>query len=134
MRKGRVVLGQRCSAFLTRSRNWWNQGLNLGDADDQVFRRTNSKQGSGAVGLLTDDVVTRTTLYEQAVILALIPFKNPGSLFRTHFRKLCLLINGSVSFIQIIGHDLWDAVELHDDIDQFIRFNAFRRQDNIKDG
>ena len=52
-------------------------GLELGDADDQVFRRTNSKQGSGAVGLLTDDVVTRTTLYEQAVILALISFKNP---------------------------------------------------------
>jgi len=52
-------------------------GLELGDADDQVFSRTNSKQKSGAVGLLTDDVVTRTALYEQAVILALIPFKNP---------------------------------------------------------
>jgi inosine/xanthosine triphosphatase len=52
-------------------------GLELGEADDQVFSRTNSKQESGAVGLLTDDVVTRTTLYEQAIILALIPFKNP---------------------------------------------------------
>ena len=52
-------------------------GLELGDADDRVFGRTNSKQKSGAVGLLTSDVVTRTTLYEQAVILALIPFKNP---------------------------------------------------------
>lgn len=52
-------------------------GLELGDADDQVFGMTNSKQKSGAVGLLTSDVVTRTTLYEQAVILALIPFKNP---------------------------------------------------------
>ena len=52
-------------------------GLELGDADDIVFGKTNSKQESGAVGLLTDDVVTRTTLYEQAVILALIPFKNP---------------------------------------------------------
>ena len=53
-------------------------GLELGDADDRVFGRTNSKQKSGAVGLLTSDVVTRTTLYEQAVILALIPFKNPN--------------------------------------------------------
>lgn len=53
-------------------------GLELGEADDRVFGRTNSKQKSGAVGLLTSDVVTRTTLYEQAVILALIPFKNPG--------------------------------------------------------
>lgn len=53
-------------------------GLELGDADDRVFGRNNSKQKSGAVGLLTSDVVTRTTLYEQAVILALIPFKNPN--------------------------------------------------------
>ncbi len=52
-------------------------GLELGNADDRVFGRENSKQKSGAVGILTDDVVTRTTLYEQAVILALIPFKNP---------------------------------------------------------
>lgn len=52
-------------------------GLELGDADDIVFGRENSKQKSGAVGLLTQDVETRTSLYEQAVILALIPFKNP---------------------------------------------------------
>jgi len=52
-------------------------GLELGDADDLVFGRENSKQKSGAVGLLTQDVETRTSLYEQAVILALIPFKNP---------------------------------------------------------
>lgn len=53
-------------------------GKELGEADDIVFGRTNSKQSSGAVGLLTDDVVDRSILYEQAVILALIPFKNPG--------------------------------------------------------
>ncbi len=52
-------------------------GLELGEADDLVFGRENSKQKSGAVGLLTGNVVTRTSLYEQAVILALIPFKNP---------------------------------------------------------
>ncbi|MDW7754358.1 MAG: inosine/xanthosine triphosphatase [Brevefilum sp.] len=52
-------------------------GMELGLADDQVFGEENSKQNSGAVGLLTGDVVTRTTLYEQAVILAFIPFKNP---------------------------------------------------------
>ena len=51
-------------------------GLELGDADDRVFGRINSKQNSGAVGLLTGDVVTRSRLYEQAVILALIPFRN----------------------------------------------------------
>ncbi len=52
-------------------------GLELGDADDRIFGRENSKQKSGAVGILTGDVVTRRTLYEQAIILALIPFKNP---------------------------------------------------------
>lgn len=52
-------------------------GLELGDADDQVFGKSNSKQQNGAVGLLTGNVETRTSLYEQAVVLALIPFKNP---------------------------------------------------------
>ena len=52
------------------------QGAELGEADDQVFGRSNSKQENGAVGILTGDVIDRTALYEQAVILALIPFKN----------------------------------------------------------
>lgn len=52
-------------------------GMELGDADDLVFGKKNSKQKSGAVGLLTGDVITRKTLYEQAVILALIPLKQP---------------------------------------------------------
>ncbi len=52
------------------------QGKELGEADDIVFNRSNSKQDNGAVGLLTDNVIDRAQLYEQAVILALIPFKN----------------------------------------------------------
>lgn len=52
------------------------KGYELGEADDLVFGRTNSKQESGAVGLLSGDVITRKTYYEQAVILALFPFKN----------------------------------------------------------
>jgi len=54
------------------------QGKELGEADDIVFGKTNSKQSNGAVGILTDDVLTRTTYYEPAVILALVPFKNPS--------------------------------------------------------
>ncbi len=54
-----------------------HQGMEMGDADDMVFGRSNSKQKNGAIGLLTGDVVDRTALYEQAVILALLPFKNP---------------------------------------------------------
>ena len=53
------------------------QGKELGEADDIVFGRSNSKQENGAIGLLTGDVVDRAQLYGQAVILALIPFKNP---------------------------------------------------------
>jgi inosine/xanthosine triphosphatase len=52
------------------------QGMELGEADDAVFGRSNSKQENGAVGLLTGDVIDRTLLYEGAVALALIPFRN----------------------------------------------------------
>ena len=50
--------------------------MELGDADDVIFGRTNSKQGNGSVGILTADVITRTIFYQQAILLALIPFKN----------------------------------------------------------
>lgn len=53
------------------------QGVELGEADDRLFGRQNSKQQNGAVGLLTGDVIDRAGYYEQAVVLALIPFKNP---------------------------------------------------------
>jgi inosine/xanthosine triphosphatase len=52
------------------------QGRELGEADDIVFGRSNSKQENGAVGLLTNNVIDRMQLYEHAMILALIPFKN----------------------------------------------------------
>jgi inosine/xanthosine triphosphatase len=52
------------------------QGKELGDADDIVFKRFNSKRANGAVGILTDDAVDRVQLYEPSVIMALIPFKN----------------------------------------------------------
>lgn len=51
-------------------------GKELGEADDLVFGRSNSKQENGAVGILTGNVIDRTQLYEHAMILALIPFKN----------------------------------------------------------
>ena len=54
-----------------------HQGKELGEADDIVFGRSNSKQDNGAVGLLTGNVIDRAAFYEQAVILALIPFRNP---------------------------------------------------------
>ncbi len=54
-----------------------DQGHELGYANDIVFGQTNSKQKHGAVGLLTQNQVDRTGLYQQAVQLALVPFVNP---------------------------------------------------------
>jgi inosine/xanthosine triphosphatase len=53
------------------------KGLELGDADDVVFKRKNSKQADGAIGLLTGGVLDRAGFYEHAVLLALAPFKSP---------------------------------------------------------
>ena len=52
------------------------QGVELGDADDQVFGRTNSKQKDGAVGILTHGQINRENYYTHAVTLAMIPFLN----------------------------------------------------------
>ncbi len=52
------------------------QGKELGEATDIVFSKTNTKQEGGTVGILTDNVVDRTKYYTQAIVIALIPFKN----------------------------------------------------------
>ncbi len=51
-------------------------GLELGRADEVVFGGVNTKQKNGSVGLLTGDAVERRGYYEEAVVLALIPFRN----------------------------------------------------------
>lgn len=55
-----------------------NQGIELGEADDIVFNRSGSKTGNGAIGILTNDIIDRRNLYTPAVIMALLPFINPG--------------------------------------------------------
>lgn len=49
-------------------------GIELGEADDRFFGRSNSKQQDGAIGILSDGVVTRLDLYKPAVVFALLPF------------------------------------------------------------
>lgn len=51
-----------------------DQGVELSHADDIVFKRKNSKQKDGAVGILTNGLIDRINYYEPAIILALIPF------------------------------------------------------------
>ena len=52
-------------------------GMELGHADDLVFKRTSSKTKDGAVGLLSHGLIDRKQYYEFALILALVPFVNP---------------------------------------------------------
>jgi inosine/xanthosine triphosphatase len=51
-----------------------DSGMELGTADDQFFSKENSKQSGGSVGILTNGVLDRSTYYQQAIVLALIPF------------------------------------------------------------
>ena len=57
-------------------------GLELGLANDQVFAEKNSKHAGGAIGSLTASKITRQSLYEHAMVAALIPFKNTDLFFK----------------------------------------------------
>ncbi len=52
-------------------------GIELGHANDKMFKEHNSKQAGGAVGSLTAGVITRQSLYEHAMALALIALRQP---------------------------------------------------------
>lgn len=69
-RSGSFILPEAVAA-LVRS------GVELGDADDKVFGRTKSGQGSGTVGFLSNSLITRQSYYEHCTILALLPFMQP---------------------------------------------------------
>ena len=51
-------------------------GMELGPAADKLFGVTNSKQQGSIIGLLTNNVVDRTSTYLQSAIFALIRHKN----------------------------------------------------------
>lgn len=75
---GRIGKGQTGIFFLPEAvADLVRRGVELGDAVDRVFGRTNLERMGGAVGVLTDHVIDRTRLYEEAVVLALVPFRNP---------------------------------------------------------
>jgi len=52
------------------------QGEELGHVMDRVFNTDNIKQKGGAMALLTNNNVTRESVYTLALILALAPFMN----------------------------------------------------------
>jgi inosine/xanthosine triphosphatase len=49
----------------------------LGLVMDDMFGTNNIKQKGGAISLLTHQILTRSSVYHQALILALVPFTNP---------------------------------------------------------
>lgn len=46
-------------------------GLELGEADDEYFGLTNSKQNGGLIGTITEGLVTREQTFTQAITIAL---------------------------------------------------------------
>mmetsp|Transcript_32183 Transcript_32183/g.66205 ORF Transcript_32183/g.66205 Transcript_32183/m.66205 type:complete len:276 (-) Transcript_32183:15-842(-) len=54
-----------------------HKNMELGHADDMVFRRVNSKHGSGTVGKLTDGQIDRMDYYVHSLKMALIPWIRP---------------------------------------------------------
>ncbi|GAB58653.1 UPF0244 protein [Rheinheimera nanhaiensis E407-8] len=59
------------------------QGEELGDVMDRMFAQQNVKQQGGAIAMLTNHLLTRAGVYQQAIILAMIPFMQPA-LFPPH--------------------------------------------------
>ncbi|KAK0750276.1 NTPase, partial [Schizothecium vesticola] len=53
-------------------------GMELGEAEDVVWGVEGSKRKGGSVGLLTGGVITREGYYAQAVVLALVRWRNGG--------------------------------------------------------
>ncbi|RYV00716.1 non-canonical purine NTP phosphatase [Shewanella sp. OPT22] len=51
-------------------------GEELGDVMDNLFNETNVKQKGGAIGLLTHQLATRGSTYEQAALLCMAPLMN----------------------------------------------------------
>ena len=52
------------------------KGKELGDVMDAMFNQDNVKQKGGAIALLTLNKLSRSSVYHQALILAMIPFLN----------------------------------------------------------
>jgi inosine/xanthosine triphosphatase len=57
--------------------NALRRGAELGPAMDDLVGETNTKQGPGAAGILTDGLTDRQMEYEHMLALALAPFRRP---------------------------------------------------------
>ena len=74
-KKGKIGKARTSLFFLPKAvADLVNGGMELGAAEDEFFKQENSKEKDGAVGILTNGALDRKNYYQQAVVLALIPF------------------------------------------------------------
>lgn len=66
------------------------EGKELGEADDIVFNQNNFQTEERCSRILTENVINRTDLYSQGVILALIPLKHCN----LYYAKAKYVLNG----------------------------------------
>lgn len=78
--QGRVGKARTAGYFLAEetSRLILERGMELGQAEDVVWGVEGTRVKGGSVGLLTGGVVTREGYYAQAVVLALVGWRNGG--------------------------------------------------------
>lgn len=53
------------------------EGKELGEVSDILFKRTNSKQAEGHFGIMTNNLITRTSGYRDSIYSALTRFLHP---------------------------------------------------------
>lgn len=78
-RQGKLTTGRTANLPLPKSiYDELNQGIELGTIMDARFNTQNVKQRGGAIGLFTNHVATRQSIYSQALVLALAPTLHPN--------------------------------------------------------
>lgn len=77
-RKGKLGIGSSVRAHTPpKMVRMVQKGIELGEVDDILFGKKNSKQAEGHFGLITKNLITRTRGYKDAVIMALASFIHP---------------------------------------------------------
>jgi len=66
----KVIVPAKMMRFIKR-------GVELGVACDIVFKSKNSKQENGHFGLMTKNIITRTSGYKDGIVMALVRFIHP---------------------------------------------------------
>ena len=78
-RQGNMGVGGNSCTLLPKSvTDYLQQGDELGVAMDKFSGQTNTKHKDGAIGILTDGLVSRQTAYEIIIKMALAPLLHPA--------------------------------------------------------